>query len=308
MSRYQDALGLTCLTYEERSWLENIFEKFASRPGCWSEPDFTAFLTLSFSEPLKSLVRESGSIVHRLTLRVGSYPYHQNPAKDLDLGTLRTAIIILLRKDEEEVSATDGDEEEIELVARLQARYLRLIFQSLAQIPDLDLNQKGDTGDNDVIEALRIISKRRFLRHPVKPKIGVRGPPLPSPSSLPSSHAQMLEGNVSKADLQKLIGLLIGSQLCCDGNDQEQAAGSPSKELKKDINCVLRAFSFDQEDKCGWQEFNRVMAKQDPELQTTMTRILEPFIISPSTIDEEAFRSLSRTEATELLDDSCTNV
>ena len=272
--------------FEERSWLENIFEKFASRPGYWTESDFTAFLALLISKPSKYSVREAGSILHRLILGVGSYPYHQNPAQELDLGTLRVAIIILLRKDEEELPTIDADKEEIEIAARLQARYLRLIFQALAHTPGLDLNQKGDTDDeDDVVEALRIISQRRILRHPIHPKIGIRGPPLPSPSSLPSSHARSLEGYVSKADLENLIGFFTVCQPCWGGIGLEQIDRSPSDDLNESIDRVLRAFSFDQEGKCGWKEFKRVMAQKEPELQIAMTRILEPLIKNPSIID-----------------------
>ena len=207
MNRYQDVLGSTYLRFEERSWLQNVFEKFASRSGWWSESDFTVFLMLSFSGLEKELVRESGSMLYWLMLIVGSYLCRRDPAKakELTLGTLRTAIILLLRKDEEEFGGSDGDEEERERAARLRSRYPRLIFQSLAHSPGLDMSQTGDTADDDVTEALRIISKHRFLRHPLYPKIGIHSPPLPTPSSLPSSHARiMLGGLVSKADLRNL--------------------------------------------------------------------------------------------------------
>ena len=305
MHRYQDVLGSTYLSFAERSWLESIFRKFASRPGCWSESDLTSFLALSFPEPSKYLLDEVGPTLHRLVLRVGSYPYHQDPAKELDLGTLRTAIVILLRKEEEGLRQTDIDGDENEVIARLKARYTRLLFQSLAATPSLDTNQKGQIDDDDVVEALRIISKRRFLRHPVNPKIGIPGPPIPSPGSLPSSHSQQLGGHVSKADLQALTGLFLACQLYWGGSGPEQVVESPSDGLNRSIDCVLRSFAFDQEERCGWQSFKRVIAKQEPGLQIAMPRILESLINKPPTIEEDTFRSLTRTEATELLHGEC---
>ena len=94
--------------------------------------------------------------------------------------------------------------------------------------------------------------------------------------------------------------------------EQVAVAGSPYEDLKHDIDCQLHAFSFDdQEGTTGrWQEFNRVMAKQKAEVQMAMTRILEPFLGYHSPIiDGDAFRALSRSEATELLDGCyCNNV
>ena len=279
---------------------------FASRPGHWSESDFTQFLAISFPESSRYLVREAGSVLHRLVLRVGSYPYHQNPAKELDLGTLQTAIAILLRKDDPPLPSIEYvDEEEVKVAARLEARYSRLLFQSLAPTPSLDLNQKAENDDEDLLEALRVISKRRILRHPIHPKIGIPGPSLPSPSSFPSSYAQMLEGYVSKADLRNLIRLFLACQLYWDGNGPELVVGSSSGDLNKATVCVLRAFCFDQEGRCEWQSFDRVMSKQISGLQAAMQRILESFIKKPSTINEDSFPYLTQAEATELLHGEC---
>ena len=185
MHRYQDTLGTTCLSFAEREWLEIVFGKFATKFGYWSESDLTFSLSLSFPEPSTQLIRDAGPTLYRLILHVGSSPYHQDPVEKLDLVTLRTAIIILLRNDEHGLRLTDNDEDENELAARLQARCPRLVFQSLAPTLNLQTDKKGESDDEDVAESLRMIFQRSVLRHPTNPKIGTPAPKLPTPSSLP---------------------------------------------------------------------------------------------------------------------------
>ena len=301
MHWYQEALRINFLSFEERSWLKVVFEKFATRPGYWSESDLTSFLSLSFPEPSTQLVREAGPTLYRLLLRVGSYPYHQDPSKKLDLSTLRTATVILLRNDEYRVRYIGGDEEKNECAARLRARYLRLLFQALAPTPDLNTDEMGESDDEDVVEALRVISQRRILRHPTNPKIGTPAPEAPRPSSLPSSHARMLDGQLSGVDLQVLLRLFLACQLYWGGSGPEHVIASPSGGFNRAADSLYTAFELDPEGNCGWRSLERAMAKQKTGLYMAMLRILDPLIKRPETIDPTAFASLPRAEATNLL-------
>ena len=299
--RYQEVLGTTYLSFEERSWLEVVFEKFATRPGYWSESDLTSFLSLSFPEPSTQLLREAGPTLYRLLLRVGSYPYHQDPSKKLDLSTLRTATVILLRNDEYRLWFSYGDEEENECAARLQARYPRLLFQALAPTPDLNTDEMGESDDEDVVEALRVISQRKFIRDPTNPKIGTPVPKTPRPSSFPSSHARMLDGQLSRVDLQVLLRLFLACQLYWGGSGPEHVIASPSNGFDRAADSLYTAFELDQEGNCGWRSFDRAIAKQKTGLYMAMPRILDPLIKGSQTIDTSAFASLPRAEATNLL-------
>ena len=115
----------------------------------------------------------------------------------------------------------------------------------------------------------------------------------------------MLEGHVSKADLKVSIRLFLACQLCWGGSGPEHVVASPSDGFSKATDSVLRAFNLDQEGRCEWQDFNRVMATQQPGLQMAMPRILGPLINKPRTIGEEVFLSLHPAEATKLLRSEC---
>ena len=294
-------LGATCLSYEERSWLQFVFKNYASRPDHWSESDLTSFLLLSFPEPLAQLVREAGPLLYRLFLCVGSYPYHQDPVNELDLGTLRTAIILLLGNDERNFLFNEDEDEEDGRAQQIRARYIRLLFQSLATATNSNTGESSARNDEDLKEALHIVSQRRILRHPIEPKIGTPAPELPSPASLPPSHAGMLNGRLKQADLRLLIRLFLACQLYWAGTDPEQIILSASDGVEKTINAILGAFRLDQDGFCVWGSFHRVMANLIPGIQTAMARILRSFVENPPSVNEDNFAALSVDEASKLI-------
>lgn len=301
MYRYQDALGATCLRLKERSWLEVVFKKFAKCPGYWSQSDLIDVLSLSFPDQSKRLLREAGPTLYQIILRIGSYPYHQNPRTRLDLGTLRTAIIILLGSDERKLRGTGADEEDAQLATQLQARYSRLLFQSIAPSPGLDFTEMAADNDEDVVESLRIISKQRILRHPTEPKIGIPAPKLPQPSLLPSSHDRDLNGHISKADLEGLIRILLACQLHWAGCGPERVIASSSDNWNEAVSCVMRSFDLDHEQQCAWESFKQVMNEVVPGVQTAMSRILDALIKQPRIVSEDSFQSLTSDEVIQLV-------
>lgn len=294
-------LGTTCLSFEERSWFQLLFEKFASRLGHWSESDLISFLVLSFPEPSTQLIREAGPILYRLLLCVGSYPYHQDPVNQLDLETLRTAITLLLGNDERSFLFTEDEEEENERASQIRARYSRLLFQSLAIEKNFNTGESSERNDEDLKEALHIISQRRVLRHPIRPKIGTRAPELPPPSSLPPAHAEALSGRLTQSDLQILIRLFLACQLHWAGIGPEQIVASPSDGLEKATNAIIGAFNLEQEGLCAWESFHQVIARLRPGIQSAMACILPSFIKKPSSVNEDEFVALPLAEASKLI-------
>ncbi|KAG7001397.1 MFS domain-containing protein [Physcia stellaris] len=259
VQRYRGVLSTFCLSFEERSWLEQVFDKHASQPG--------------------------------LFLGVGSFPYHQDPVKELDLGTLRTAVVLLLGNDEQNFPLAEDEEEEgegeNERAPQVQARYTRILFQSLAPSTSLGTGERSERNDEDIKETLRIVSKRRILRHPHTPKIGTPAPQLPSPSSLPPSHAELLNGRLTQADLQALIRLFLACQLHWADTDPERILASSLGGLEKVTDATLGAFDLDQDGLCGWQSFHRVMEQLVPDVQSAMACILNSFIEKPESICNE---------------------
>lgn len=284
-------LSTFCLSFEERSWFEQVFDKFASQPGYWIEADLTSFLFLSIPGVSTSLIHQAGPALYRLFLGVGSYPYHQDPVKELDLGTLRTAVVLLLGNDEQNFPLAEDEEEEgegeNERAPQVRARYTRLLFQSLAPSTSLGTGERSERNDEDITETLRIVSKRRILRHPHTPKIGTPAPQLPPPSSLPPSHAELLNGRLTQADLQALIRLFLACQLQWADTDPEQILASSLGGLGKATDATLGAFDLDQDGLCGWKSFHRVMEPLMPDVQTTMARILNSFVEKPESIINE---------------------
>ena len=253
------------------------------------------------------LVHQAGPVLYRLFLGVGSYPYHQDPVKELDLGTLRTAVVLLLGIDEQKFPlAEDRDEDEEkeeereeelenERALQVRARYTRLLFQSLAPSTDLNTDEGIERNDEDIAEALRIVSQRRILRHPHNPKIGNPAPELPPPSSLAPSHAELLSGRIAQSDLQVLIRLLLGCQLHTTDTGPEQMLASSFSGLGKATSAIVGAFDLDRDGLCGWQSFHRVMAPLIPGIQTAMARILNSFIEKPESIyNEDEYMALPR--------------
>lgn len=309
LPRYRDVLSTECLSFEQRSWLKLVFDKFANRPGHWSASDLTSFLCVSFPGTSTPLVHQAGPVLYRLFLGVGSYPYHQDPVKELDLDTLRTAIILLLGDDGQILPFIEDEEEEEgdenERASQVRARYPRLLFQSLAPSIHLDTDERSERNDKDIAEALRIVSQRRILRHPHNPKIGSRAPELPPSSALPPSHAELLNGRLTQTDLRSLVRLFLACQLYWVGDrvgvGPEESIATSFTSLEKATNAILDTFDLDQKDLCTWGSFHRVMAKLVPGVQTAMARILHLFVEKPQSINDNEFAALPLVEASALL-------
>ena len=280
-----------------------------SEPGNWSESDFIYVLSLSFPEPSNQLLLEAGPLLYRLIFRLGSYPYHQEKsAKDLDLGTLQKTVTILLQYDEYLLQASNSDEERDDHAARLQDRYLRLLSQSLAATPNLDIKERGEDDYEDVTEALHIASRRRILRHPTNPRIGTLAAALPPPSSFPPSYSRTLEGRLANADLHILIRLVLAYQLYWSGTGPEYIVASPSDGFNKAANSILSSFDPDEDGRYGWQSFYQAMAQQKSSLQIAMPRILTSLTESPPTVNKDALFSLPPVRAAELLSSAYTSI
>lgn len=127
---------------------------------------------------LRPVLMGAVPIMHRCLLRLGSYPYQNDPEEFLTHDVLRTAIFLVYHAWEE-----------------IRAGYLddhtrAIIYQSMARIDQEKIQKKkqalrGADDDEDLENILDLLANKR--RHPDNPKAMIRGPSHPPAAHFPSS-------------------------------------------------------------------------------------------------------------------------
>ncbi|MCJ1385703.1 hypothetical protein MMC17_008826, partial [Xylographa soralifera] len=174
---------------------------------------------------------------------LGSFPYTVFPTQNLKLSVLRTAVIILVRRDDSMLRTnTSGDSAALHITG-VSARKRRVLFQSLAahKIEPSEKILRSNEDDGDLLEALALLGQYNYVTSESNMSCKVRGPPIPSAESFPSSWSRKLDGKIPYEDFEALQ-----SAKSVDGIDNVAAF-------------VCNAFVDDGED-VGWEAFDRVLA------------------------------------------------
>lgn len=201
----------------------------------------------TFPLELAAILMETVPIIHRSLLRLGSFPYQNDPEELLIQRVLRTAVILLsnfLRDvDSAYFSNNDG----------------RICFQSMASLAswkvarDKSLREEAD--DRDLINVLSGMKNRR--RHPDQLKVMIRGPKQPPPSQFPSSWSRDLDQFIPTDEFRSLLRLMVVLNLFSSGIEAKDFATS-IPQTEKVTDCLLAAFQAGPNG-ISWDVFDRVI-------------------------------------------------
>lgn len=201
----------------------------------------------TFPLELAAILLEAVPIIHRSLLRLGSFPYQNDPEELLTQRVLRTALIL--------VSEFVGDVDS----AYLSSDEGRICFQSMTSLApekvsrDESLREEAD--DYDLINVLSGMRGRR--RHPDQPKVMTHGPKQPPPSQFPSSWSRDLNQFIPTDEFRSFLRTMVVLNLFSSGIDaQDFATSIPQTEEVTD--CLLAAFQAGPNG-ISWDVFGRVM-------------------------------------------------
>lgn len=211
---------------------------------CSLPPDITPFLA------------DAIPILHRVFLRMGSFPYQNDPEKLLVLGVLRTACILFTHEPED---LAEGHP------------FLVIIFQSMAGLdPDKaqeNTNPKPRDEDDDyhLKEAL-FVAKNRF-RDPDNPSVWLPGLENPPSSHFPSSWSKNFDQSIPTLEFRSFLRLVIFLNMYHSHMETGNIA-SLHLQVEKVTNCMLAAF---QPSAAGiiWDHFNQVIGNHMVRLSTS---------------------------------------
>jgi len=144
--------------------------------------------------------------------------------------------------------------------AGLSARKRRVLFQSLAahKSGSSEKIPRSSEDDGDLLEALAFLRQYNYVTLESNMSCKVRGPPIPSAESFPSSWSRKLDGKVPYVDFEALVRLLLVAQSDRAVVNMQQCAKSVDG-FDNVATCVCNAFVDDGEG-VGWEAFDRVLA------------------------------------------------
>jgi hypothetical protein len=203
--------------------------------------DLKNFMTSTFPPELASFVAEAAPIIHRCLLRLGSFPYHNDPHQALSLDVLHTAMIILLGLDGRKLLDQDNDEALLVYPDRLSTNQRILLFQSMAKQKKIPESPRGPGDDYHLQKALDVITYGNFKRNKRFPTAVTEGPKYPPIEHFPSSNSTLTSGSIPAEDFRPLLRLMLLTQLYVAGIDPDNFTSSLS-EIEAATNCILAAF------------------------------------------------------------------
>ncbi|KAI1763256.1 hypothetical protein GGR53DRAFT_498223 [Hypoxylon sp. FL1150] len=305
--RVRQLIQNKCLSRQEKAWFRSVFSKFSSTSGTsptWNESDLVEVLGTTLPNELKPTLNAAGPLIYRSMIRIGSFPYQNQPDSALTADVALVAVIILLRRHESSASAIsdigNGDEnEEVRWADWLR----RILFQSMVVHDNsaADRNSKrSDFDDEDLLRAHKFVSNNNKWRDWERnPKVAHSGPPIISASELPSSRSQYLGGSIPNSELEALIKLLLANQLYLTGNGPDILVREEN-QLNAGVNSIMAALRQPNEASgITWESFNRVFS-ESPSIFSGFTRLFALLLLDGG-IKQEHVDSATRIEATKLL-------
>ncbi|XXH04114.1 hypothetical protein Hte_010526 [Hypoxylon texense] len=305
--RLRQLLRNRCLSRQEEDWFRSVFGKFSSpsetseTSPTWTESDLVEFLGATLPDELKPALKAAGPLIYRCMVRIGSFPYQNQPVSTLTADVTTVATIVLLRRHESSASAisdvgTGDDGGEVRWAEWLR----RILFQSMAIRDSLAADHRTASDDEDLLRAHQFVSSSNQWRDWERnPRVAYAGPPIIPTSELPSSRSQDLSGFIPKAELEALIKLLLASQLYLTGNGPEILA-LEGEQLDASVDSTTAAFH--QSEKVPgitWESFNGVLS-ESPSIFSGFTRLFAPLVLEGG-IRREQMNLATRDEASRLL-------
>ena len=169
-------------------------------------------------------------ILHQTLLRIGSFPYQNDPKKLLVLGVLRTACILFSH---EPVNLAEGHP------------FLVIIFQSMAGLDpgkaQVHTNPKPRDEDDDYhLNEAFSMAKDRF-RVPDNPSVWLPGLENPPSSHFPSSWSKNFDQSIPTLEFRSFLRLVIFLNMYHSHMETGNIA-SLHLQVEKVTKCMLAAF------------------------------------------------------------------
>ncbi|GFF52075.1 hypothetical protein IFM46972_09448 [Aspergillus udagawae] len=233
----------------------------------------------TFPPALAACVGEAAPILHRCLLRLGSFPYHNDPHRIMSQDVLRTGIIILLRLDGGNLLQQDVDKASLIYPDRLNAAQRTLLFQSMADVQATATNTSRNMEDNFHLQkALDLITYGNFRRNPRFPTAVTKGPEYPAAEHFPSSNSTLTDGYIPLKDFRPLLRLMFLTQLHVAGIEPEEFISSLS-QVETMTDCLLTGFqdrSAADSTGVSFATFDQVLDKSLQNLFLGLPRVLGP--------------------------------
>ncbi|KAF7166146.1 hypothetical protein CNMCM5623_010023 [Aspergillus felis] len=258
-------------------WLQSIFDVFGteSESGKYLE----AFMVSTFPPELAARVGEAAPILHRCLLRLGSFPYHNDPHRIMSQNVLRTGIIILLRLDGGTFLQQDDDKASLIYPDRLNVAQRTLLFQSMADMQATTTGRNRNVEDDFHLQkALDLITYGNFRRNAVFPTAVTKGPEYPPAEHFPSSNSTLTDGYIPLKDFRALLRLKLLTQLHVAGIGPDEFTSCLS-QVETVTDCLLAAFqdrSATDSAAISFATFNQVLDKSLQNLFLGLPRVLGP--------------------------------
>jgi hypothetical protein len=233
-------------------------------------------------------VTRAGPLLYRCVRRLGSFPWHNQPvsARYLDLESLATATVFLLRRHEANISfpfpfalwSSFRDE------ARQRDQWLhRLLFQCMS-IPvdatgqlDVDTISNMPAGSNAHLQqAHKLVTACNKQKSEADEKIVIYGPPIVEITALPSSRSEDFRGFIPKDEFQSLLNILLASQLYLFGHGPERVWRG-GETLSTVATSILNTMApFEDGPGITWTLFNSALTTIMVRLLFTIAWVLTP--------------------------------
>lgn len=163
--------------------------------------------------------------MHRCLLRLGSYPYQNDPEEFLTNDVLRTAIMFVAH------------------LFHIFHSDIGVLYQCMASL-DQDKIRKKERDvhdDKDLNRVLHLLRNRR--RSPDNPKAMIQGPSHPPVSHFPSSWSADFEQVIPGQEFRSFLRLMLVLNLYQSGIDIDNFANSIIlAEVEKSTDCMLSTF------------------------------------------------------------------
>ncbi|KAF4250105.1 hypothetical protein CNMCM8980_001964 [Aspergillus fumigatiaffinis] len=275
--RFKWCLWKGCLGDAKHEWFRTIFEIFCTESE--SEKYLQEFMISTFPPELAACVREAAPILHRCLLRLGSFPYHNDPHRIMSQDVLRTGMIILLRLNGGKLLEQDDGKASLIYPDRLNAAQRTLLFQSMADMQATTTDTPRNAEDDfHVQKALDLITYGNFRRNPWFPTAVTKGPEYPPAEHFPSSNSTLTNGLIPLKDFRPLLRLMLLTQLHVAGIEPDDFTSCLS-QVENVTDCLLAAFQDGTaKDSPGvsFATFDQVLDRSLQNLFLGLPRVLGP--------------------------------
>lgn len=166
-------------------------------------------------------------IMHRCLLRLGFYPYQNDPEEFLTDDVLHVTVIHVYRLAGRIICSSPSSAQPV--------------YQSMARL-DREKTRKRERSEEDDDDLEFVLRKlANWRRHPDNPKAMIRGPSHPPASYFPSSWSTDFEQAIPEREFRSFLRLMLVLNQC-HSNIYVDKFAMVLTEVERATDCILSAF------------------------------------------------------------------